>query len=94
MAYSGSYGCSLVKAMACRTCPGSGMAGGMIEAVFACRQLLALLMLQLSVLLVSISLSPTPILTVELLMVQQSRGDPTQSGTGTEGRGEESGGFL
>lgn len=77
VAYSGSYGCSLVKAIACRACHGSGMAGGMVEAVFACCQLLPLLMLQLSILLVSISLSPTPVLTVELLMVQQSRGDPT-----------------
>lgn len=48
---------------------GSGVAGGMIEAVCACCQLLPLLMLELSISLVSISLSPTPVLTVELLMV-------------------------
>lgn len=69
VAYSGSYRCRLVRGMACRTCHGSGMAEGMIEAVFACCQLLPLLMLQLSILPVSISLSPTPVLTVELLMV-------------------------
>lgn len=85
VAYSASYGCSLVKGMACRMCHGLGMAGGMIEAVFACCQLLPLLMLQLSILLVSISLSPTPVLTVELLMVAAIKRGSHPSNTGTEG---------
>lgn len=46
-----------------------GLGGGMGEAVCSCCQLLPLLLLEPPIFLVSISLSPTPVMTVELLMV-------------------------
>lgn len=73
-----------------------GMVGGMIETVCACCQLLPLLMLELSFLLVSISLSPTPVMTVGGV----TDGGSNQEGflphqkTGTEGKGEEIGRFY
>lgn len=73
-----------------------GMVGGMIGAVCACCQLLPLLMLELSLLLVSISLSSTPVMTVGGV----TDGGSNQEGflphqkTGAEGKGDEIGGFC
>lgn len=64
VAPSGSCGCSLLGAQLAGCVMVHGMAGGTIEAVHARCQLLPLLMLRLSVLLVSISLSLTPVMTV------------------------------
>lgn len=71
------------------------MVGGMVKGVSAYCWLLPLVMLELPVLLVSISLSPTPVTTVSGVTVTGNNQDgflPHQK-TGSEGKVEENDGF-